>query len=118
MSFRRIVSLACAAVCLMVSIPFALAAAICPAAIMRIFTDDTALIDQGTTYLTIVCVFSIGLFMVCTLKLNLFTGKACYLPGKNLRYVAFLGLVWVGNLLGAQLVASLLKVTRVGPALA
>ena len=61
--------------------------------------------------------FSIGLFMVCTLKLNLFTGKACYLPGKNLRYVAFLCLVWVGNLLGAQLVAMLLKVTRVGPVL-
>ena len=62
--------------------------------------------------------FAIGLFMVCTLKLNLFTGKACYLPGKNLRYVAFLCLVWVGNLLGAQIVAVLLKATRVGPALA
>ena len=62
--------------------------------------------------------FAIGLFMVCTLKLNLFTGKACYLPGKDLKYVAFLCLVWVGNLVGAQLVASLLKLTRVGPALA
>ena len=62
--------------------------------------------------------FAIGLFMVCTLKLNLFTGKACYLPGKDLKYVAFLCLVWAGNLLGAQIVAMLLKVTRVGPALA
>lgn len=62
--------------------------------------------------------FAIGLFMVCTLKLNLFTGKACYLPGKDLKYVAFLCLVWVGNLLGAQVVAVLLKLTRVGPALA
>ena len=62
--------------------------------------------------------FAIGLFMVCTLKLNLFTGKACYLPGKDLKYVAFLCLVWAGTLLGAQIVAMLLKVTRVGPALA
>lgn len=62
--------------------------------------------------------FAIGLFMVCTLKLNLFTGKACYLPGKDLKYVGFLCLVWVGNLVGAQLVAMLLKMTRVGPALA
>ena len=30
---------------------------------MAAFTDDAALIDQGTTYLTIVCVFSFGLFM-------------------------------------------------------
>ena len=30
---------------------------------MSAFTDDAALIDQGTTYLTIVCVFSFGLFM-------------------------------------------------------
>ena len=59
--------------------------------------------------------FAIGLFMVCTLKLNLFTGKACYLPGKDLKYVGFLCLVWVGNLVGAQLVASLLKLTRVDP---
>lgn len=62
--------------------------------------------------------FAIGLFMVCTLKLNLFTGKACYLPGKDLKYAGFLGLVWAGNLAGAQLVAILLKMTRVGPALA
>ena len=62
--------------------------------------------------------FAIGLFMVCTLKLNLFTGKACYLPGKDLKYVGFLCLVWGGNLVGAQIVAMLLKLTRVGPALA
>jgi len=30
---------------------------------MAAFTDDAALIEQGTTYLTIVCVFSFGLFM-------------------------------------------------------
>jgi len=42
------VALRCA---LMVSIPFALAAAICPAAIMHIFTNDLALIAEGEKYL-------------------------------------------------------------------
>ena len=41
-------------IALMVSIPFALAAAICPAAIMRIFTDDAALILEGEKYLRVV----------------------------------------------------------------
>lgn len=61
--------------------------------------------------------FCVGLFMVCTLGLNLYTGKVCYLPGKPASYVGFLALVWVGNLAGAELVALLLKATRLGPAL-
>jgi len=40
--------------------------------------------------------FCIGLFMVCTLGLNLYTGKVCYLPGKKWDYVGFVGLVWLG----------------------
>jgi len=39
---------------LMVSIPFALAAAVCPAQIMGIFTDDPALILEGEKYLRVV----------------------------------------------------------------
>ncbi len=35
---------------------------------MASFTDDAALIQQGTTYLTIVCVFSIGLFMSISME--------------------------------------------------
>lgn len=61
--------------------------------------------------------FSVGLFMVCTLGLNLYTGKVCYLPGKGWDYVGFVGLVWLGNLVGAEVVALLLKATRVGAAL-
>ena len=38
-------------IALMVSLPFAVAAAACPGAIMRIFTDDTALIAEGVKYL-------------------------------------------------------------------
>ena len=41
-------------IALMVSIPFALAAAVCPAQIMRIFTDDLALIAEGEKYLRVV----------------------------------------------------------------
>ena len=61
--------------------------------------------------------FCVGLFMVCTLGLNLYTCKVCYLPGKPASYVGFLGLVWLGNLVGAEVVALLLKATRVGASL-
>ncbi len=61
--------------------------------------------------------FCVGLFMVCTLGLNLYTGKVCYAPGKPVSYLGFVGLVWLGNLVGAEMVALLVKLTRVGPAL-
>lgn len=61
--------------------------------------------------------FCVGLFMVCTLGLNLYTGKVCYLPGKKWDYVGFVGLVWLGNLVGAEVVALLLKLTRAGAVL-
>ena len=61
--------------------------------------------------------FCVGLFMVCTLGLNLFTGKVCYLPGKPKSYWGFLGIVWLGNLIGAEFTALLLRATRLGPAL-
>lgn len=61
--------------------------------------------------------FCVGLFMVCTLGLNLFTGKVCYLPGKPAAYWGFLAVVWLGNLAGAELTALLLRLTRLGPAL-
>ncbi len=63
--------------------------------------------------------FCVGLFMVCTLGLNLFTGKVCALPNQcTPAYLGFLGLVWVGNLCGAEIVALLLRATRSGAAFA
>jgi len=62
--------------------------------------------------------FCVGLFMVCTLGFHLFTGKVCDLPLKPPAYLGFLALVWVGNLIGAELTALCLRATRVGPALA
>lgn len=62
--------------------------------------------------------FCVGLFMVCSFGLNLFTGKVCYFPGKPPAYLGWLALVWVGNLVGAELVALCVRCTRTGPALA
>jgi len=64
------------------------------------------------------CLFSIGLFMVCNFGFNLFTGKVCYCAGNPPAYIAWLGLVWAGNLVGAQLTAWAISLTRVGPAVA
>lgn len=50
-------------IALMVSLPFALAAAACPEAIMRIFTDDAALIAEGVKYLrTVSASYVLGAF--------------------------------------------------------
>lgn len=62
--------------------------------------------------------FCVGLFMVCTLGLNLFTGKVCYSPGKPPAHWAWLAMVWAGNLIGAELTALCVRATRLGPALA
>ena len=62
--------------------------------------------------------FSIGLFMVCSFGFNLFTGKVCYCQGNPPAYIGWLGLVWFGNLIGAQLTAWAIGATRIGPAIA
>lgn len=62
--------------------------------------------------------FCVGLFMVCTLGLNLFTGKVCALPGSPPAYLGWLAMVWAGNLTGAELTALCVRATRIGPALA
>lgn len=61
--------------------------------------------------------FCVGLFMVCTFGFHLYTGKVCYVPYNAPSYIGWVGLVWLGNLVGAQLVAWALQATRVGPAL-
>lgn len=51
--------------------------------------------------------FSIGLLMVCTLNLGLYTGKMCY--SKSVKEVA---IIWLGNLIGTCLTAMLINLTR------
>ena len=54
--------------------------------------------------------FSIGLFLVLTLNLNLFTGKICYLGAKS-SLLDFL-LIWVGNFIGTYSLAQIILHTR------
>lgn len=56
--------------------------------------------------------FVIGLFMVCNFNLNLFTGKVCYSLDNKPSYIAKLGIIWVGNFVGAGLTAVVAKATR------
>lgn len=62
--------------------------------------------------------FSAGLFAVCTLGYNLFTGKVGYFFDNNPKtYTPFLILVYVGNFIGAYLIAMIMKGTRLAPAI-
>lgn len=60
--------------------------------------------------------FSLGLFAVCTLKYNLFTGKVGYLFCNDVKtYLPWCLMLWVGNLVGSIIVAELVRLTRVAP---
>ncbi len=56
--------------------------------------------------------FSVGLFAVCTLGLDLFTGKVCYVFGNPPAYAARCGLIWLGNLMGTLIAGTALRFTR------
>ncbi|MBR6916624.1 MAG: formate/nitrite transporter family protein [Clostridia bacterium] len=56
--------------------------------------------------------FTIGLFTVCTMGFNLFTGKICYVFENDAKYARTLPLIWLGNLAGTGLVALAVSATR------
>ena len=56
--------------------------------------------------------FTVGLFMVCTLSLNLFTGKVGFALDKSPLYIVNLIIIWVGNLIGAVVSGYILRATR------
>ena len=56
--------------------------------------------------------FSVGLYAVCTLGLNLYTGKVCYVFDNKPSYALNCGLIWLGNLVGALLMGALIRNTR------
>lgn len=58
------------------------------------------------------CLFSVGLFAVCTMGFNLFTGKICYAFENKPSYLAACALIWLGNLVGTLLVGGALHLTR------
>ena len=61
--------------------------------------------------------FTIGLFTICERGYNLFTGKVCYVFDNKPKYLIFLLVIWVGNLLGTMLIAFILRCTKVNDAI-
>lgn len=62
--------------------------------------------------------FTIGLFTICTMGFNLYTGKVSYALENNPSYIIDLLIVWLGNLGGTALSAWLLSLTRIGTKIA
>lgn len=56
--------------------------------------------------------FTVGLFVICTFGLNLFTGKVCYVFQKDRAYAWNIPLIWLGNLVGTGVVAAMMQMTR------
>lgn len=61
--------------------------------------------------------FTLGLFTICTMDFNLFTGKVAYAFEKKPHKLLNLVLIWLGNLAGTSLLALLLSLTRIGDVL-
>ena len=57
--------------------------------------------------------FTVGLFMVCTMGLHLFTGKICYVFQQDKAYTLSIPVIWLGNLVGTGLVAALVHLSRI-----
>lgn len=61
--------------------------------------------------------FTVGLFTVCTMGLNLFTGKVCYVFQNGMDYAISIPVIWFGNLVGTGLTALCAGMTRNAAAL-
>ena len=57
--------------------------------------------------------FTIGLFVVCTRGLHLFTGKVCYALENGKSYNLALPVIWLGNLAGTGVTALIVKLSRI-----
>ncbi len=72
----------------------------------------------GIVYLTLenhmvgAMLFSIGLFTIYTFELDLYTGKICFIPNKELKFLKTVGIVYVGNLIGTASIGYLLRFTK------
>lgn len=80
----------------------------------------------GIAYLSVenkvvgAALFAVGLFTICTLGYNLYTGKLCYIldSDKKGSYLVWLIQIWVGNLIGTAIAGYGMRLTRSGAALA
>ena len=72
----------------------------------------------GIIYLTLenhmvgAMLFSIGLFTIYTFELDLFTGKICFIPNKEPKFLKTVGIVYVGNFIGTFGVGYILRFTK------
>lgn len=72
----------------------------------------------GTIYLSVenhvagAFLFSLGLFTIYTFNFALYTGKVCYIPNKKLGYLAEVGMVYLGNIVGTVGYGYLLRSTK------
>lgn len=57
--------------------------------------------------------FSVGLFAICTMKFNLYTGKICYVFDNKPSYLIDLLIIWIGNFVGTYFTGYVLKLTRI-----
>lgn len=58
--------------------------------------------------------FSIGLYVVVTIKFNLFTGRICYiLEGNKVENLIKAAIIWSGNFIGSLLLALIIQATRI-----
>ena len=77
----------------------------------------------GLVYLSIdnkvvgAALFTVGLFTVCTMGFNLYTGKVCYVFQNGRDYALNLPVIWLGNLVGTGVTALLALCTRNAAAL-
>lgn len=56
--------------------------------------------------------FSIGLFIILTMQMNLFTGKICYALENKFCYLLDVLIIWIGNFIGTFAVAGMIHLTR------
>ena len=57
--------------------------------------------------------FTVGLFVVCTMGLHLYTGKVCYVFDNGADYAKSIPVIWLGNLVGTGLVAAAVRMSRI-----
>lgn len=62
--------------------------------------------------------FCLGLFVVCTFGLNLYTGKVGFLADNPIKNLPLVIISWCGNFVGMLGSAMILRTTRIGDALA
>ncbi|MCQ2514188.1 MAG: formate/nitrite transporter family protein [Ruminococcus sp.] len=57
--------------------------------------------------------FTVGLFTICSMGFNLFTGKVAYIFNNKPKYLIDVFLIWLGNLTGTVIMAGMLSFTRI-----